>query len=68
MPGSTVLQESEANVGHWTARVQRLQDRGGALWHEAAWQDGDRLLSVRYRGSVEDLIRIAGSLRPRSTS
>jgi hypothetical protein len=63
LPAVEVLQDSDATIAGVSARVQRVQDRDGAIWHQAEWTADGRRFAVRYRGSVEDLLRIAGSLR-----
>ncbi len=68
VPAVTVLQDTETRLGNLTARVQRLQDASGAIWHQAAWHAAARYHLVRYRGSLDDLMRIAASYHPRPTS
>lgn len=63
LPAAAVLQESDGAIAGLPARIQRLQDRNGAIWHQAVWDSDGLLLTARCRGSVEDLVRIASSLR-----
>lgn len=59
---ATILQDAEMVVEGTTVRVQRVQDRAGALWHQTAWQ-GDHMRRVlRYRGGLDELIRATSSL------
>lgn len=63
LPAAIVLQDSDGAVSGRPARIQRLLDRNGAIWHQAVWDNDGVLITARCRGSVEDLVRIASSLR-----
>jgi hypothetical protein len=63
LPTVDLLQESETAVAGVPAHVQRVQDRSGAMWHQATWSSGGYHFAIRYRGSVEDLLFIAVSFR-----
>ncbi len=64
LPPVTVLQDAEMQLGGVTIRVLRVQDRGGALWHQTVWpfDGGHRVL--RYRGALDELLRATSSLLP----
>ena len=67
LPPVTVLQETEMASGDGRAMsVQRVHDSGGAIWHQASWHTHARLFLVRGRGSLDDLLRIARSVRERN--
>jgi len=67
LPPVTVLQETETVSGDGrTMTVERLLDSGGAIWHQASWHTHTRLLRVRGRGSLDDVLRIAESVRERN--
>jgi hypothetical protein len=67
LPDATVLQATDvpADTGT-TIRVQRVEDAARAVWHQATWRQANRPTVVRYRGPVDELMRIAESLRARS--
>ncbi len=67
LPPATVLQTTDVPVGGGTAiRVQRVEDEARVVWHQATWRQAGRLTIVRYRGTVDELMRIAESLMARS--
>ena len=45
------------------ALVSRLRDADGALWQQTEWQAGGQIILVRYRGTLDELLKIAGSVR-----
>ena len=66
LPAVTVLQDTDMVVDDGRMmRIQRLHDSGGVLWHQASWREHARLLLVRSRGSLDDLLRIAQSVHER---
>lgn len=62
LPPVTVLQTSESTFGARRATVARLQDAGGAIWHEVSWPDRGTLTVVRYRGDVLRLGRMVETM------
>jgi hypothetical protein len=67
LPAVTVLQDTELVLGDGrTMTIQRQLDSSGALWHQASWREHARLLLVRSRGSLDELLRIAQSVRERN--
>lgn len=67
LPDATVLQTTDVPAGSGTPfRVRRVEDAARAVWHEATWRQADRITVVRYRGPLDELMRIAESLRARS--
>jgi hypothetical protein len=67
LPPATVLQTTDVPAGAGTAiRLQRVEDRARVVWHQATWHQAGRLTIVRYRGTVDELMRIAESLKARS--
>jgi hypothetical protein len=60
--GVTVLAESRATVGARPAvRARVVAD--GLTWEELRWQDGGRSLVLRSRGGIDELFRMAHSVR-----
>jgi hypothetical protein len=67
LPAVTVLQETEMLSGQGrTMSIQRLHDSGGTIWHQVSWRDHTHLFLVRGRASLDDVVRIAQSLRERN--
>ena len=63
LPPSEVLQEAEATVNGRRVRVTRLRDANGAIWRQAEWTGVGGVTVVRYRGTLEELMRMVSSLR-----
>lgn len=64
LPPATRLQSAETTVVPGRPlTVDRLQDATGAFWHQASWRDDGRLIIVRHRGGMDELLRIAASVR-----
>lgn len=59
---ATILQDAEMVVAGTTVRIQRVQDRAGALWHQTTWRSSDTRRVLRYRGGLDELIRATSSL------
>jgi hypothetical protein len=47
------------------AALTRLVDGEGVVWHEVSWPAGDRRVVLRSRGALDELLRMAGSVRAR---
>ena len=62
LPRSVELQREETSLGTRRALVSRLRDADGALWQQTEWQAGGQIILVRYRGTLDELLRIAGSV------
>ena len=63
IPETTLLQDTDATVDGTAVRLQRVQDRAGAVWHQTLWEADGCARTVRYRGPLEDLLRVTGTLR-----
>jgi hypothetical protein len=65
LPAAIVLQSEPTLVGTHAAVAARLQDTDGVVWHQVSWNaDGEARL-VRYRGTLDELMTLAGSLSER---
>jgi hypothetical protein len=60
--GVTVLAESRTVIGTRPAIRARVVAQG-LTWEELRWQEGGRALVLRSRGSVDELFRMAHSVR-----
>jgi hypothetical protein len=49
-------------VGEHAAVLTRGIEPGGRVLHDLSWDAGDRRLTIRYTGPVEQLLRLAASL------
>jgi hypothetical protein len=63
LPPADVLQEADATVGGRTVRVTRLRDANGALWQQAEWTGLRGVTVVRYRGTLDEMMRMVSSLK-----
>jgi hypothetical protein len=62
LPASVELQRERAMLGERQAAVSRVRDEDGALWQQAAWPGRGQIILVRYRGTLDELMKIAGSV------
>jgi hypothetical protein len=65
VPPSVELQHEDASLGGRRARVSRVRDEDGAVWQQVQWQTPGQAILVRYRGTLDELLKIAGSMRER---
>lgn len=63
LPESVELQREAAAVGTRPAFVSRVRDAEGTVWQQVQWQAGGRIILIRYRGTLEQLLRMAASIR-----
>jgi hypothetical protein len=63
LPESVELQREAAAVGTRPAFVSRVRDAEGTVWQQVQWQAGGRIILIRYRGTLEQLLQMAGSIR-----
>ena len=52
-----------AVLGPHPALVSRVRDADGAVWQQVQWRAGGRIILVRYRGTLDQLLKMAGSIR-----
>jgi hypothetical protein len=62
LPSSIELQREAAVIGERARVVSRVRDADGVVWQQVQWQAPAQLVLVRYRGTLDELLRIAGSL------
>lgn len=62
IPDAQVIHSSPVAVGRARGTLSRVVDEGAMAW-QITWQQGDRSLLLRSRGTVEELVRIARSVR-----
>jgi hypothetical protein len=63
LPAAAVLQREEASLGSRPAVVSRVRDADGAVWQQVQWRTPEQIILVRYRGTLDELLKIAGSVR-----
>jgi len=63
LPESVELQREEAMLGPRPALVSRVRDVEGIVWQQVQWRAGGRIILIRYRGTLDQLLKIAGSVR-----
>jgi len=62
LPPAQVLATAEVVVGDRTALLTRVVAGDGEVMHDVSWEHGERRLTLRFHGPVEQLLLIAGSL------
>ena len=62
LPASVELQREEGTLGRRPAVVSRVRDAEGGLWQQVQWQTPDQIVLIRYRGTLDELLKIAGSV------
>jgi hypothetical protein len=63
VPPVTVLQRTTVRVSGRETVLVRVLGKDGDIWHEVTWtSDGDRLL-LRFRGPIDQLLKMAESVR-----
>jgi hypothetical protein len=63
LPGGVVLARASVPLGGAEAELTRRLGEDGLVWHQLAWTRGDQSLVLRSRGSEEQLVRMAASVR-----
>lgn len=61
-PPGALLGASPVRIGAVDGRLSRIRAPDGAIWNEVSWRAEGAALSLRFNGSVEELLRIAGSI------
>ncbi len=62
VPEAQVIHSSPVAVGKARGNLSRVVDEGAMAW-QIAWEQGGRSILLRSRGTVEELVRIARSVR-----
>jgi hypothetical protein len=62
LPASVELQREEGTLGRRPAVVSRVRDADGGLWQQVQWQTPEQIVLIRYRGTLVELLKIAGSV------
>jgi hypothetical protein len=62
LPASVDLQREGGSLGDRPAVVSRVRDADGAVWQQVQWQTPGQIILVRYRGTLDGLLKIAGSV------
>jgi len=62
LPASADLQRSDGALRGRPAVLSRIRSSDGALWQQIEWQGPHGIVLVRYRGTLDELMKIAGSM------
>jgi hypothetical protein len=62
LPAAAELQREQATLGAHPALVSRVRDAEGAVWQQVQWPGRGQTILVRYRGTLDELLKIAGSV------
>ncbi|MFO7693053.1 MAG: hypothetical protein R6V57_08225 [Vicinamibacterales bacterium] len=63
LPAAVELQRERASLGALPASVSRVRDQDGIVWQQVEWQTPGQIILLRYRGTLGELLKIAGSVR-----
>jgi hypothetical protein len=63
LPEAAELQAEDAILAGRSARAARLRDADGAVWHQVSWSTSRERVLVRSRGTLDELMHIAASIR-----
>lgn len=61
-PVQVLITVPDVPLGRHVATMTRAVAPGGQLLHDLWWDQGGRRLLIRYAGSIDDLLAVAGSL------
>jgi hypothetical protein len=62
MPGAVDLQREVSSMRGRPATLARVRGDDGAVWQQVQWRGLDQIILVRYRGTLDELMKIAGSV------
>jgi hypothetical protein len=62
LPASVELQREDTSLGGRPAVVSRVRDSEGIVWQQVQWQTRGQIILIRYRGTLDELLKIAGSV------
>ncbi len=63
LPEGAVLDTRALELAGRPARLTRFLGEDGLTWHELAWEQGGQALVLRSRGGLEQLLKMADSVR-----
>lgn len=62
LPVAHELQREEASLGGRPAVVSRVRDEEGVVWQQVQWKTPSQIILMRYRGTLDHLLSLAGSV------
>jgi len=62
LPRAVDLQREAGFLGSRPAAIARLRGADGVIWQQVEWRGRRQIVLVRYRGTLDELMRIAGSV------
>ncbi|MCX6551628.1 MAG: hypothetical protein NTY02_11615 [Acidobacteria bacterium] len=62
LPPASELQRGDGEVRGQPAIVARLRDADGAVWQQVSWTGARGVVLLRYRGTLDELMRMAASM------
>lgn len=63
LPAGVVMDTQPLALGQAPAQLTRLLGEDGSVWYQVTWDSGEQTLALRSRGSVEELLKLADSVR-----
>lgn len=64
LPAAATLQTATVVLREARGEVARVATADGRVWHDITWPVGDRTMTLRFRGDLEDGLRMARSTGP----
>lgn len=62
LPPALVLHTTAVSVGGTEGKLSRIRREDGELWQDLTWQEEGRQLALRFKGPVEELLKMARSM------
>ena len=62
LPPSTELQREQSARGDHVVIVSRVRQADGSVWQQVQWPSMAQIILIRYRGTLDELLKIAGSV------
>lgn len=63
LPPGPLLHSTAVPLDATEGRLSRIMGEDGEIWHEVAWEREGRRMALRFKGPVEELLRMARSMR-----
>jgi hypothetical protein len=64
LPAAVALQTTTVAIREATGEVTRVATEDGRVWHDITWPVGGRSITLRFRGALDEALRMARSTGP----
>ena len=62
LPPAAELQREQSSRGDRLVTVSRVRQADGSVWQQVQWPSTAQIILIRYRGTLDELLKIAGSV------